>query len=113
MTSRQFARLTALVVATQFGLACSRFVFHEDPFTPDPAPATETVVAGGDTTYVLQGSAYYLLSRQRAALWNREVMDDVAWRYHALFGEQPLRIAIRLDSAIIPREPTTTSRRVP
>ncbi len=113
MTINLIARLTALVVATQVGLACSRFVFHEDPFTPDPAPATETVVAGGDTTYVLKGSWYYLLSSQRAALWNREVMDDVAWRYHALFGEQPLRIAIRLDSTAVPDDSTTTWRGVP
>ena len=113
MTIRLFARILALLAATQVGFACSRFVFHEDPFTPDPAPASETLVAGRDTTYVLKAPSYYLLSDQRAALWNREVLDDVAWRYHALFGEQPPRIAIRLDSAIIANDTTTTWRGVP
>jgi len=113
MTSNQIARMMALVAATQVGLACSRFVFHEDPFTPDPAPASETLVAGRDTTYVLKAPSYYLLSSQRAALWNREVLDDVAWRYHALFGESPPRIAIRLDSAAVAGDSTTTWRGVP
>lgn len=102
MITNTITRRAALVVATQAGLACSRFVFHEEPFTPDPAPATETLVTGGDTTYVLKAPSYYLLSSQRDALWNREVLDDVAWRYHELFGETPLRIAIRVDSAAVP-----------
>lgn len=113
MTIRFIARILALLAATQFAFACSRFVFHEDPFTPDPAPATETLVAGGDTTYVLKAPSYYLLSDRRATLWNREVLDDVAWRYHALFGEQPPRIAIRLDSAVVANDTTTTWRGVP
>ena len=113
MTDRQIARLTALFAATQIGLACSRFVFHEDPFTPDPAPASETIVAGRDTTYVLKGPSYYLLSSQRAALWNRQVLDDVAWRYHALFGESAPRIAIRLDSAASAGDSMTTWRGMP
>ena len=113
MTNRQIARLTALMVATQLGLACSRFVFHEEPFTPDPAPASETIVAGRDTTYVLERPSYYLLSGQRAALWNRQVLDDVAWRYHALFGEAPPRIAIRLDSVAVAGDSMTTWRGVP
>lgn len=113
MTIRLIARMLALLAATQVGFACSRFVFHEDPFTPDPAPASETLVTGGDTTYVLKAPSYYLLSHQRAALWNREVLDDVAWRYHALFGEQPPRIAIRLDSAVVANDTTTTWRGVP
>ena len=92
-------RLTTLAAAAQLAAACSRFVWHEDPFTPDQAPATETIVAGLDTTYVLKGASYYLLSSQRSALWNRDVLDDVAWRYRALFGEAPPLIAIRLDSA--------------
>src|SRR5262245_16864128 len=81
MTNRQIFRNAALVAATQAALACSRFVFHEDPFTPDPAPVSETLVAGGDTTYVLTAPSYYLLSSKREALWNRQVMEDVAWRY--------------------------------
>ena len=112
MITRKIARSAALVVATQAGLACSRFVFHEEPFTPDPAPATETIVTGGDTTYVLKAPSYYLLSRQRDALWNREVLDDVAWRYHELFGDAPSRIAIRLDSAAV-ADSSTTWRGVP
>jgi len=113
MTRSQIPRLTALALATQFGVACSRFVFHEDPFTPDPAPTSETLVAGRDTTYVLEAPSYYLLSGQRAALWNREVLDDVAWRYRALFGEQPPRIAIRLDSMVGANDSATTWRGVP
>jgi hypothetical protein len=113
MISRQIARMAALVVATQAGLACSRFVFHEDPFTPDPAPASETIVAGRDTTYVLTASSYYLLSGRRAELWDRQVLDDVAWRYHALFGESPPRIAIRLDSVAVAGDSTTMWRGVP
>ena len=112
MTTNTIARCAALVVATQAGLACSRFVFHEDPFTPDPARTSETLVAGGDTTYVLRGSSYYLLSSQRDALWNREVLDDVAWRYHALFGDAPSLIAIRLDSTAV-ADSSTTWRGVP
>jgi len=112
MITNKIARGAALVVATQAGLACSRFVFHEDQFTPDAAPASETLVAGRDTTYVLQAPSYYLLSSQRNALWNREVLDDVAWRYHALFGDAPLRIAIRLDSTAV-TDSSTTWRGVP
>jgi hypothetical protein len=113
MTSSLIARIVALLVATQVGLACSRFVFHEDPFTPDPAPASETLVAGRDTTYVFKAPSYYLLSGKRAALWNREVLDDVAWRYRALFGESPPLIAIRLDSAAATTDSTATWRGVP
>lgn len=113
MTRTLCIRMVALVAATQVGLACSRFVFHEDPFTPDPAPANETLVTGRDTTFVLAAPSYYLLSGQRGALWNREVLDDVAWRYHALFGEQPPRIAIRLDSAVLANDSTTMWRGVP
>jgi hypothetical protein len=113
MTTSQIARLTAVLAVTQVGLACSRFVFHEDPFTPDPAPTSETIVAGRDTTYVLEAPSYYLLSSQRAALWNRQVLDDVAWRYHALFGESPPRIAIRLDSTVVAGDSATTWRGVP
>ena len=112
MFTKTIARCAALLVATQAGLACSRFVFHEDPFTPDPAPASETLVAGHDTTYVLKAPSYYLLSSQRDALWNREVLDDVAWRYHELFGHAPLPIAIRLDSGAV-ADSTGTWRGVP
>jgi hypothetical protein len=107
MTIKYLIRTLALVAATQNVLACSRFVWHEDPFTPDPAPASETLVADGDTTYVLRGSAYYLLATQRDALWNREVMEDVAWRYRALFGDAPPVIAVRLDSVATPSDPAT------
>ena len=113
MSTRLITRATALVAATQIGLACSRFVFHEDPFTPDQAPMSETLVAGRDTTYVFKAPSYYLLSGQRAALWNRQLLDDVAWRYHALFGETPPRIAIRLDSAAVAGDSTTMWRGVP
>jgi hypothetical protein len=113
MTTRSIARLTALIAATQLGLACSRFVWHEDPFTPDQAPTSETVVSGRDTTYVLKRSSYYLLANQRAALWNCDVMDDVAWRYHALFGDTPPMIAIRLDSVATMTDTATTWRGVP
>ena len=107
---RSTVRLTAIVAATQLA-ACSRFVWHEDPFTPDPAPASETIVAGHDTTYVLKTASYYLMSNQRAALWNRDVMDDVAWRYRALFGESPPVVAIRLDSARAARDDSATTWR--
>ena len=114
MKTTYIARTAALVVATQAALACSRFVWHEDPFTPDPAPASETLVAGSDTTYVLRGSTYYLLASDRAALWNREVLDDVAWRYRALFGDAPPTIAVRLDSVATVASPdSTTWRGVP
>jgi len=112
MINSQTVRCAALIVATHAGLACSRFVFHEDPFTPDPAPTSETLVTGRDTTYVLKAPSYYLLSSQRDALWNRELLDDVAWRYHELFGEAPLPIAIRLDSSAV-ADSTTTWRGVP
>ena len=112
MITNTIARCAALIAATQAGIACSRFVFHEDPFTPDPAPASETLVASGDTTYVLKAPSYYLLSSQRDALWNREVLDDVAWRYHALFGDAPLPIAIRLDSVAV-ADSSSTWRGVP
>jgi len=112
MITNKIARSAALVVATQAGLACSRFVFHEEPFTPDPAPASETLVTGGDTTYVLKAPSYYLLSSQRDALWNREVLDDVAWRYHELFGDAPSLIAIRLDSTTVD-DSSATWRGVP
>ena len=86
---------------------CSRFVWHEDPFTPDAAPASEFIATGRDTTYVLRGPSYYLLTPQRAALWNREVVDDVAWRYRSLFSEAPPLIAIRLDTVRSMRDSST------
>jgi hypothetical protein len=113
MNMQSWMRLTALVAATQVA-ACSRFVWHEDPFTPDPAPASETIVSARDTAYVLKSASYYLISSQRSALWNRDVMDDVAWRYRALFGEAPPVIAIRIDSASVPAvDSATTWRGVP
>jgi len=113
MKSISIFRTAALVAATQGVLACSRFVWHEDPFTPDPAPANETLIAGRDTTYVLRTPSYYLLATQRAALWNREVMDDVAWRYNALFGDAPPTIAVRLDSVATSSDTSTVWRGVP
>jgi hypothetical protein len=112
MNIRHIARITIVIAATQSAVACNRFVWNEDPFTPDPAPVSETLVDGRDTTYVLKGSGYYLLASQRAALWNREVMDDVAWRYRALFGDTPEMIAIRLDS-VATTDTATTWRGVP
>jgi hypothetical protein len=107
-------RTAVILTATQLALAgCNRFVWHEDPFTPDPAPASETLVSGSDTTFVLKRVSYYLLASQRAALWNRDVMDDVAWRYHALFGEYPPVIALRIDSVPVGADTTTTWRGVP
>ena len=94
-------------------MGCSRFVWKEDPFTPDQAPTTEIIASGRDTTYVLRGASYYLLAQQRHALWNREVMDDVAWRYRALFGEAPPTIAVRLDSVHTTLAADTTWRGLP
>lgn len=111
MATRSISRLVPLA-AVVLSAACSRFVWHEEPFTPDLAPMTETVAAGGDTTYVLSTPSYYLLSGQRASLWNREVLDDVAWRYRALFAESPPMIAIRIDS-VATTDTTTAFRGVP
>jgi hypothetical protein len=85
---------------------CSRFVWNDEPFTPDPAPASEVIVAGRDTTYVLRSASYYLLASERSVLWQREVMDDVAWRYRELLGEAPPLIAVRVDTAPGPRDST-------
>jgi hypothetical protein len=106
-------RFLTIVAVTQAAAGCSRFVWHEDPFTPDPAPMTEVVAAAGDTTYVLRGASYYLLAPQRSALWNRDVLDDVAWRYRSLFKEDPPVIAIRLDTAAAAGGDSTTWRGVP
>ena len=92
--------------------ACSRFVWNEEPFTPDLAPVTEVMASGSDSTFVLKTPSYYLLSGQRAALWNREVLDDVAWRYRALFAESPPMIAVRIDS-VASTDTTTMFRGVP
>lgn len=116
MRTRLHTRLTALLIGTQLAAGCSRFVWHEDPFTPDQAPVSETIATGHDTTYVLKGPSYYLLSNERSALWNRDVMEDVAWRYHALFGDAPPTIAVRLDTSRAPAaavDSTTTWRGVP
>ena len=56
-------RFTASLVLLLAG--CSRFVWNEDPFTPDPAPVSEIIATGRDTTYVLRGPSYYLLTSQR------------------------------------------------
>jgi hypothetical protein len=112
MTTKSIVRFAALIAVTQGLAGCSRFVWQEDPFTPDPAPASETLVAGRDTTYVLRGSTYYLLANERAALWNREVLDDVAWRYRVLFGDAPPVIAVRLDS-VATQHDSATWRGVP
>ena len=100
-------RLLAIAAVTQAAAGCSRFVWHEDPFTPDPAPMTEVIAAAGDTTYVLRGASYYLLAPQRSALWNRDVLDDVAWRYRSLFKEDPPVIAVRLDTSAAVGDSTT------
>ena len=112
MSNRFLFQLLA-VVSTQAAIGCSRFVWHEEPFTPDPAPTSEVIVAGSDTTYVLRRDAYTLLTPQRAALWNRDVMDDVAWRYRVLFREAPPPIAIRIDTGITPSDTATTWRGLP
>jgi hypothetical protein len=111
MTTRSIFRL-ALLTAIMLSAACSRFVWNEEPFTPDLAPMTEVVASGGDSIYVLETPSYYLLSEQRATLWNREVVDDVAWRYRALFAESPPMIAIRIDS-VASADTGTTFRGVP
>jgi hypothetical protein len=111
MTTRSIFRLVSFA-AVMLSAACSRFVWNEEPFTPDLAPMTEMVASGGDTTYVLKTPSYYLLSEQRAALWNREVLDDVAWRYRALFAESPPMIAVRIDS-VVSTDTATAFRGVP
>ena len=111
--TRSISRLVPLA-GMLLSAACSRFVWNEEPFTPDLAPTTETIVsaAAADTTYLLKTPSYYLLSEQRASLWNREVLDDVAWRYRALFAESPPMIAIRIDS-VATTDTATTFRGVP
>lgn len=111
MTIRSISRLVPLA-GVLLSAACSRFVWNEEPFTPDLAPTTEVVASGGDSTYVLKTASYYLLSEQRAALWNREVLDDVAWRYRALFGQSPPMIAVRIDS-VASADTASTFRGVP
>ena len=111
MTSRSIFRLVSVFCALG-SVACSRFVWHEDPFTPDLAPTTEVIAAGADSTYVLRTPSYYLLASQRSALWNREVLDDVQWRYRALFGQSPPTIAVRIDS-VASTDTATTFRGVP
>jgi hypothetical protein len=113
MTNQLRFRALFALAATQAAFGCSRFVWKEDPFTPDKAPTTEIIASGRDTTYVLRRSSYYLLAQQRDALWNREVMDDVAWRYRALFGESPPPIAIALDTMMTTSVADTTWRGLP
>src|SRR5688500_3085541 len=101
-------RYIALMLAPTLLASCSRFVWKEEPFTPDPAPTSEVVTsASGDTTFVLRGSSYYLLTEHRSVLWSRDVMDDVAWRYRELFGDAPPLIAVRIDSTTQRRDSTT------
>ena len=107
-----FKVLVALLSALGV-VGCSRFVWKEDPFTPDQAPVTEIIAEGRDTTYVVRGASYHLLAQERSALWNREVMDDVAWRYRALFAEAPPPIAVRLDSVAMTSAVDTTWRGLP
>jgi len=112
MLNRLGLRLSIMVAVTQV-VGCSRFVWHEDPFTPDPAPTSEIIASASDTTYVLRRDSYYLLTSQRSTLWSRDVIDDVAWRYRALFGEAPPLVAIRIDTGTAVRDSTTTWRGVP
>ncbi len=104
-------RLTIVVLVTATLGGCSRFVWNEEPFSPDPAPVSETIVSAADTTYVLRGPSYYLLASDRSILWQREVLDAVRWRYRELFGDAPPLIAIRVDSSA--RTGDTTWRGVP
>ena len=106
-------KVLAALLSTLGVVGCSRFVWKEDPFTPDQAPVTEIVAEGRDTTYVVRGASYHLLAQERNALWNREVMDDVAWRYRALFAEAPPPIAVRLDSVATRSMVDTTWRGLP
>ena len=101
------------ILALQGLTGCSRFVWNEEPFTPDQAPTTEIIASPDDTTYVLHGTSYYLLAQQRSDLWNREVVDDVAWRYRALFREPPPSIAVRIDTVAGASDTATTWRGVP
>ena len=113
MSYRLVVQLAAATIVSQGLIGCSRFVWHEDPFTPDPAPTSEIIASGADTTYVLRRDSYYLLTPERSTLWNRDVIDDVAWRYRALFGEAPPTVAIRIDTAATAPDTTTTWRGVP
>src|SRR5688500_8762670 len=111
--SNRFAlQILVVALATQV-VGCSRFVWREEPFTPDPAPTSEIIASASDTTYVLRRDSYYLLTPQRSTLWSRDVIDDVAWRYKALFGEAPPLVAIRIDTGTAVRDSTTTWRGVP
>ena len=112
MSNRLALQILNVVLMTQ-AIACSRFVWHEEPFTPDPAPASEIIASGSDTTYVLRRDSYYLLTPQRSTLWSRDVIDDVAWRYRALFGEAPPMVAIRIDTGTAVVDTTTTWRGMP
>ena len=92
----------ATVVLAAFALwGCGGFrsVFprHEDVFTPIPVSLGEVRLEGDDTLYVVEGSGYELLAREREHLPEvKKSLDQLAVRFRRHMGVEPSSVVVAL-----------------
>ena len=98
--SHRIARLTApLVVVACAGCAGMQGMFprHEEVFIPLESRTGEMRVVGTDTSYVLQGEGFRVVTADRRLLESvKEPLDEVAASYRRYFGTAPREVRIRL-----------------
>lgn len=110
--SHRIARLTAPLVAVAFA-ACAgmqgMFPRHEDVFIPLESSTGDMRVVGTDTSYVLQGEGFRVVTADRRLLESvKEPLDQVAASYRRYFGTAPREVRIRLVGVGGSRRPDST-----
>ena len=92
------AALAATLVAPLAG--CSLFPRHEEVWEPVAPAIGERRITGTDTSYVVEGRGYQLVSESRQVLADvQPVADNASFRYRRYFGTDPAHVVAELIRA--------------
>ena len=92
------AALAATLIAPLAG--CSLFPKHEEVWEPVAPAIGERRITGTDTSYVVEGRGYRLVSASRQVLADvQPVADNASFRYRRYFGSDPEALVARLVPA--------------
>ena len=95
---RRTALLAVLLTAPLAG--CSLFPKHEEVWEPVAPAIGERRITGTDTSYVVEGRGYQLVSPSRQILADvQPVADNASFRYRRYFGADPATLVARLVPA--------------
>ena len=89
--------LTTVVLAVGCGGYNSMFPRREEIFKPIPVEIGEERVQGADTSYVLAGTGYQVVARDRELLPEaKSALDRVAGNWRQYFGAEPAAVTVVL-----------------